>query len=169
MKHLIKNIAVLSISILFILLSIKSSYAGETNLLKSITATSTKTIELELEQKINKVFTSGDLEIYKSIDNKITKVEGENNKILLELTSPIEENTSYSLISISAIEGNIIFKTGDDILLKEIENTVLESSEEGIKNILIKDRRNVVLTFYSKYGGYGFRISIIKNFRSGYN
>jgi len=147
MKHLVKNIAVLWFSILFILLSIKSSYAAENYTLKNVVATSTKTVELELDKNMNKTFSQSDLEIYKSITNKSTKVEWEANKVLITLDTPIEKNTNYSLISISAIEWNIIFKTGEDILLKEIQNTALKWTEQWIKSILIKDSKNLVLTF----------------------
>ena len=147
MKHLVKNIAVLWFSILFILLSIKSSYAEETYMLKSINATSTKTVELELDKKTNQVFTQSDLEIYKSIDNTAKKDTLEENKIVLNLLNDMEKNTSYSLISISAIEWNIIFKTWDDIMLKEIQNTALETGGQWIKSILIKDQKTLILTF----------------------
>ena len=162
MKHLVKNIAVLWFSILFILLSIKSSYAAEDYTLKNIEATSTKTIELELDKSINKSFTQSDLEIYKSIENKSSKIETEEKKVLLELSSNIEKNTSYSLISISSIEWNIIFRTWDDILLKEIQNNNLEPGEEGIKSILIKDSKTLLLTFTQNVDGADLEFQLLK-------
>ena len=41
----------------------------------------------------------------------------------------------------------MIFKTGDDIMLKEIQNTALETGVQWIKSILIKDQKTLVLTF----------------------
>ena len=162
MKHLVKNSAILWFSILFILLSIKSSYAAETYMLKNIEATTTKTVELELDKKITKTFTQSDLEIYKSVDNKATKVAAEENKVMLELTSNIEKNTNYSLISISSVEWNIIFKTGDDILLKEIQNNSLEAGEQWIKSILIKDATHLVLTFVQNIDAWDLEFQLLK-------
>ena len=165
MKHLVKNSAILWFSILFILLSIKSSYAAETYMLKNIEATTTKTVELELDKKINKTFTQSDLEIYKSIDNKATKVDNEENKIILELTSDIEKNTNYSLISLSSIEWNIIFKTWNDILLKEIENNNLEDGAQWIKSVLIKDTKHLVLTFSQKINTWELEFQLLKTLK----
>lgn len=164
MKHLIKNIAVLWISTLFIFLSIESSYAGDTNTLKSITATSTKTVELKLDKKVNKIFTDGDLEIYRFIKNNATIVKWETNKVLLKLTKPLEKNTSYSLISVSSLEWDIIFKTGDELTLKEIENTELEPNKQGIKNVLIKDSSNLVLTFSQDIDSKDLEFQLLKTF-----
>lgn len=163
MKHLTKSIAVFWFSILFILLSIKSSYAAETYALKNIEATTTKTVDLNFDKKITKDFTQSDLEIYKSIDNKATRVENEKNKIVLELNNNIEKNSSYSLISLSSIEWNIIFKTGDDILLKEIENTDLENGSQWIKSILIKDSKHLVLTFSQNINSWDLEFQLLKS------
>jgi len=162
MKHLVKNIAVLWFSVLFILLSINSSYAEEIYMLKAITATSTKTVELELDKKTNQLFTQSDLEIYKSIWNIAEIVENEENKVILKMNSDIEKNTSYSLISVSAIEWNIIFKTWNDILGKEIQNTTLEWSNQWIKSILIKDQRTIVLNFIQNIWAEDLEFQLLK-------
>ncbi len=163
MKHLMKNIAIISCSVVLILLSVRSTYAAEDYTLKNIIATSTKTIELELDKNINKSFTKSDLEIYKSIDNKSSKIETEENQILVELTNPIEKNTLYSLISISSVEWNIIFKTGNDILLKEIQNNNLEFGEQWIKSILIKDSKTLLLTFSKNVDGSYLEFQLLKS------
>jgi hypothetical protein len=101
MKHLIKNIGVAIFSILFIILSIKSSYAGENYSLIKIVATSNQTLDLELDKNNNDTsFLKSDLGIYKSLENIPTKNIEDSSKVQIELTSLIERNTSYSLMSI---------------------------------------------------------------------
>ena len=60
-------------------------------MLKSINATSTKTVELELDKKTNQTFTKSDLEIYKSIDNTAKKDTLEENKVVLNLFLDLEK------------------------------------------------------------------------------
>jgi len=162
MKHLVKNIAVLWFSVLFLLLSIKSSYAEETYTLNSITATSTKTVELEFDKKNNQSFDESDLEIYKSINNTVEKDEKETNKIILKLESNIEKNTSYSLISLSSINWDMIFRTSDNVIWEEIQNNWLDSDIEWIKSILIKDPQTVILTFLQDIDTDDFEFQFLK-------
>jgi hypothetical protein len=105
MKHLMKNILVLIFSILFISFSIKSSYAEGTLKLIEINSTSNKTVELKFDKTINNYEElKSDLEIYRSLNNIAKKDENDSKKIILNLDSEIEGNTSYSLLSISGIE-----------------------------------------------------------------
>lgn len=143
-----KNILVLIFSILFISFSIKSSYAEGTLKLIEINSTSNKTVELKFDKTINNYEElKSDLEIYRSLNNIAKKDENDSKKIILNLDSEIEGNTSYSLLSISGIEWNILFKLGNKISWEEIQNSDLVWENQWIKSILIKSSQIIELNF----------------------
>ena len=145
MKNLVKKVSIIWATILVATLSVKSIYASWAYDLTSIKATTKKTIELQLNNNINKVLNQSDLEVYKPMTNKASKLE--EKKVLLELDNPIEKNSSYSLLSISDLNWSIIFNTDDNFIGKEIKNNDLDSKSEGIKSVLIKDANHIEINF----------------------
>lgn len=148
MKHLVKNTFILVFSIFFILLSIKSSYAEDKVKLLEIISTSNKTVELKFDKNISEKWDlKSDLEIYRNLWNTPTKDLENTKKVILTLDWVIENNTSYSLISISWVEWSIIFKTWNNLLWSNIQNDDIDSDSQWIKNIVIKKANTLDINF----------------------
>ncbi len=148
MNKIIKSFLIVSFGLLLILLSIRWTYAEITNKLIEIIPISNKIIELKLEKPINNSdLLKSDLEIYKSLFNIATKDTENTKKITLTLTDSLKKNSSYSIISISDVEWDIVFSTSDSLINQTIQNNGLSWEDQGIKSILIKTDKTIELTF----------------------
>ena len=114
-----------------------------------IEATSNNNIELTASSDVvfSDINVEGELKLLKDVNVSFTVKDSENfKKVLLNLSSNLTANTSYSLISILGADWNIDFEI-DDFLEWEITNVNLLESEEWIEKINIVDSTTIELFF----------------------
>lgn len=122
-----------------------SAYAANIN---NISVSDSHTIQLEMSDDIaldNSV--EGEFKILKDIlVSFVTKDYNDSNKLILTLDEDLEANTSYSLLGIYGVDGNIEFQTADTLSGVEIINGE-RPTEQGILRLIIQDTRTVEIFF----------------------
>ena len=114
-----------------------------------IEATSNNNIELTASSDVvfSDINVEWELKLLKDVNVSFSTKDSENwKKVLLNLSSNLTANTSYSLISILGADWNIDFEI-DDFLEWEITNVNLLDSEEWIEKINIVDSTTIELFF----------------------
>jgi len=162
-----KNTLVLVSIMTALLFSVKSGYAAEEGYsLKAITATSTQSLEIELNKSawIKDSNINSDLKVYQDIAVKDSIKDTTNTKMVkVNLKDTLSKWESYSILSISGVEWSIEFKIGDSLENKEIQNSALDGEEQWIKKILIKDASTIEITFIKDLADEEFDFKVYKN------
>ncbi len=162
-----KNTLVLVSIITALLLSVKSGYAAEEGYnLKTITATSTQSLEIELNKSIGIKATEidSDLKVYQDKAVKDSIKDTTNSKMVkVTLKDTLTKGDSYSILSISGVEWSMEFKIGDSLENKEIQNSALDGEEQGIEKIKIVDASTIEITFIKDLEDEEFDFKIYKN------
>ena len=110
---------------------------------ENIVKITTDTEIISSELKLN-----GEVKIFK--DLPLEKVEVDANdktKLNVTLKEELKANTSYSFLSVYAIDWNIDFSLQDEVSGVEIENS---SADENISSVFIKSPKELVLSFKSE-------------------
>ncbi len=119
--------------------TILSLDSSNSNIVKIATDTEFVSTDLKLKS---------DLKIFK--DLPLDKVEIDSNdktKLDVNLKEELKPNTSYSFLSVYAIDWNIDFTTWDDISWVEIDNS---AADENVSSVFLKSPKEIVLTFKNK-------------------
>ncbi len=166
MKYLKNILVIISISTA-LLLSIKSGYAAEeTYNLKTITATSTQSLEIELNKSVgikdNNL--NSDLKVYQDRSVRDSIKDTTNPKMVkVNLTDPLTKGDSYSILSISWVEWSIEFKIWNSLENYEVQNGSLDGEEQGIERIMIADASTIEITFLQELADEEFDFKVYKD------
>jgi len=163
-----KNILVLISISAALLLSIKSGYAATDEMynLKSITATSTQTLEIELNKSvgINAKNIESDLKVYQDRSVRDSIKDTTNPKMVeVTLSEPLTKGDSYSILSISWVEGSIEFTIGNSLENHEVQNGALDGEQQGIQKIMIVDPSTIEITFLQELTDEEFDFKVYKD------
>lgn len=158
-KYIMKNLKLLFILIMSIFLLWNVSAAT----IDSLKTIDNNNIELTASEDVifSDINVEWDIKLLKDVNISFSARDPENlKKILLNLSSDITANTSYSLISILWANWNIDFDI-DEFLSWEIHNINLLEWEEGIEKINIIDSRSMELYFTSDLEEDTFEFKIL--------
>lgn len=131
--------------------------------IEKIEAINNTTVELTASPDVifSDVSVEGDVKILKDIPVSFSVKDAENlKKVLINLSSDLTANTSYSLISILWANWNIDFSIWD-FLQWEISNLHLLANEEWIEKIDILDSRTMELYFTNDLSDDTFEFKIL--------
>ncbi len=163
-----RNILVIASIITALLLSVKSGYAATDEMynLKAITATSTQSLEIELNKSVDikDKSISSDLKVYQDKAVRDSLKDSTNTKVVkVSLTDALTKGDSYSILSISWVEWSIEFTTGESLENSEIQNDSLDGEEQGIEKITIVDASTIDITFIKDLDDEEFDFKVYKN------
>ncbi|MDP2091117.1 MAG: hypothetical protein Q8K30_05995 [Candidatus Gracilibacteria bacterium] len=153
-----------SLKIIFII-AITSFLFGNTFAasIDNITAIDNNTVQLTISNDvvISDTKVEGDIKLLKDIPVSFSVKDTENaKKVLVNLSSDLISNTSYSLITILGGEGNIDFKIGD-FLEGEFVNSNLLQGEKGISKVKVIDSRTLEIYFTDALVESNFEFKIL--------
>lgn len=166
MKYL-KNTLVLASVFVALWFSIQSWHAAEEVYnLKSITPTSTQSVEIELNKNvwIKEKDIMSDLKIYQDRAVKDSIKDISNTRMVeVSLIDALTKGDSYSILSISGVEWSIEFTIWNSLDNHEIPNGSLDGEEQGIESILITDPSTIQIVFLQELADEEFDFKIYKD------
>ncbi len=167
MRQTIKYIALAMITMLVSTnISFASNSAWEIQSMKALSAT-----EVEMKLKTDIPFVtdslSWDLKIFKDITAESISRDTENSKkLILKVSSDITAESSYSILSIFWVDGNIDFDLWGEIIGQEIPNKLPPEWDQWIEKIKIVTLRTIEVYFKKSLDESEFEFKIWKKINS---
>lgn len=167
MRQTIKYIALAMITILLSTnISFASDSAWEIQSMKVLSAT-----EVEMKLKADIPFVtdslSWDLKIFKDIKTESISRDTENSKkLILKVSSDVTAESSYSILSIFWVDGNIDFDLWGEIVGQEIPNKLTPEWDQWIEKIKIVTLRTIEVYFKKALDESEFEFKIWKKINS---
>jgi len=155
--------------ILFLLfISVLFTGTASASTINNVKAIDNNNIELTASPDVvfSDINVVGDVKLLKDVNVSFSARDTENpKKVLLNLSSDLTANTSYSLISILWANWNIDFDIGD-FLEWEIVNKNLVESEEWIEKINIVDSKTIELYYTTDLTEDTFEFKILSEIKT---
>ena len=148
-----------------LLVSFFTFWAVHAATVDNIQAIDNNTVEMTANPGIvfSDIEVKGEVKLLKDIPVSFSARDPENfKKILLNLSSDLTANTSYSLISILGADGNIDFEIWD-FLTGEVNNENLTPWTEWIEKVNVVDSRTIELYFTTDVTDEVFEFKILSD------
>lgn len=129
----------------------------------------TRSVSVSLSEKENLSLgmQNAEVKVLKDITVDIAQKSIENaNIVTITLPEPLQENTTYSLLTLFGAEGSIDFTTGSSLSNNAIENTnPILADEQSIESIVIQDDYTIDILYTTQVSWAEFEYKLLSELK----